>query len=342
MKIFVAGGTGVVGRRAVPALVDQGHDVTVLVRSPDKAAEVRAMGATPAEAGLFDPEGLRAAVAGHEVVVNLATSIPPFSKASRSAAWTLNDRIRREGSKNLVDAALAANAKRYVQESIAFLYSDGGDQWLDESAPTKPTSITASSLDAEREAGRFASEGGTAVILRFGSFYGPDSEHTVDTISFARRGIGAFPGPRDGYIASISTDDAAAAVVAAATQAPAGTYNVVDDEPVTREEFDRILAAAVGRKKLRPVPAFVVRLMGDKLDHVVRSQRVSNRALRQATGWEPVYPTLREGLPAVVKAAGSGSRVQNKDGRRRHSSPSSNRFLQELTSRRSTAQSGRR
>lgn len=303
MKIFVAGGTGVVGRRAVPALVELGHDVTVLVRSPEKADEVRSMGATPVQASLFDYEELKAAVAGHDVVVNLATSIPPFSKASRARAWQLNDRIRREGSKNLVDAALATNASRYIQESVAFLYADGGDRWLDESAPTEANSITASSVDAEKEARRFADHGGTAVVLRFGSFYGPDSEHTLDAIKFARRGFGTTPGARNGYISSISTDDAAAAVVAAVTRAPSGSYNVVDDEPVTREEYDRVLAQAVGRKNLRPMPAFVVRLMGDKLDHVVRSQRVSNKALRDATGWRPRYSSVREGIPAAVRAA---------------------------------------
>ena len=108
-------------------------------------------------------------------------------------------------------------------------------------------------------------------------------------------------------MASISTDDAGAAVVAAATEARSGTFNVVDDDPVTREELDRVLAAAVGRKKLRPMPAFLVRLMGDKPDHVVRSQRVSNKALRQATGWHPRYPSVREGIPAVVEAARTAS-----------------------------------
>lgn len=304
MRVFVAGGTGVVGRRAIPALAQQRHDVAALVRSGDKAAEVRAMGAAPVEVSLFDYPRLAAAVARHDVVVNLATSIPSLSKASRPSAWKLNDQIRREGSKNLVDAALATNAERYVQESIVFLYADGGDRWLDESAPIRPNSTTASSLDAEAAANRVASHGATGVILRFGSFYGPDSQHTLDAIRFARRGFAITPGPRKGYIASISTDDAAAAVVAAVTKARSGTYNVVDDEPVTRGELDRVLATAVGREKLRPVPNVLMRLLGDKLDHVVRSQRVSNKAMRESTGWRPTYPSVREGVPAVVQAAG--------------------------------------
>lgn len=303
MRIFFAGGTGVVGRRAVAALVGRGQEVTVVVRSPEKAALVRSMGAGPLEVSLFDPGRLEAAVDGHDAVVNLATSIPPFSRAFRASAWELNDRIRREGSANLVSAALAAGAGRYLQESVAFLYRDGGDRWLEESAPTAATSITASALDAEAEAGGFASGGRTAVVLRFGSLYGPDSGHTLDAVRFARLGLGTTVGHRDGYVSSVSTDDAAAAVVAAVTEAPSGTYNVVDDEPVTREEFDRVLAAAVGRSQLHPPPALVLRLMGDKLDHVTRSQRVSNRALRAATVWRPGHASVHQGIPEVVRTA---------------------------------------
>lgn len=107
-----------------------------------------------------------------------------------------------------MEASLAASVARFVQESISFLYADGDDRWLDEAAPVKPTSITQSALDAEGQAHRFAADGGTAVILRFGSFYGPDSPHTVDVIRLARRGLGVTLGPRTAYLASISTDDA--------------------------------------------------------------------------------------------------------------------------------------
>lgn len=300
MRMFVAGGTGVLGRRAVPALVAAGHEVTVVARTPEKAELVRSWNATPVRVDLFDGPALNAAVAGHDVVVNLATHIPPFSRAARAKAWRVNDRLRREGSRNLVDAAIAAGVGRYVQESVGFLYADGGHGWISEDHPVAPSSITASALEAEAQAQRFAAAGGTAVVLRFASFYGPDSSHTADVLRFARRGWGATPGPREGYLSSISVDDAAAAVVAAATEAPGGTYNVVDDEPLTRQAFDEVLAAAVGRTHLRPVPSFPVRLLGDKLDHVVRSQRLSNRALRDATGWEPAYRSFREGLAALV------------------------------------------
>lgn len=299
MRIFLAGGTGVVGRRAVPGLLSEGHDVTVLVRSPEKAAAVRRAGARPASVSLFDPTELAGAVAGHDAVVNLATSIPPFSRAARSSAWRLNDRIRTEGSANLVAAAAATEAGRYVQESVAFLYADAGAGWIFEDHALRPSSITASAAVAENQAGRLRENGTAVIVLRFGAFYGPDSSHTIAALRMARLGFGTTPGPRGAYLSSVSTDDAAAAVVAAIA-APSGTYNVVDDEPVTREQFDAILAGAVGRERLRPMPGVAVRMLGEKLDHVTRSQRVSNQALRKNTTWAPRYRSVRDGLPAAA------------------------------------------
>ena len=314
MRVFIAGGTGVLGRRLVPALVADGHDVTVLARSPEKAAAVRGAGGAPAEVSLFDPVALKAAVAGHEVVVNVATSIPPFSRAARASAWRMNDRIRTEGSKNLVEAAIAGDVARYVQESVTFLYADGGAEWIHEDDPIRPNSITASAVEAENQARRVTEHGRTAVVLRFGSFYGPDSTHTLTVLRLARLGLAITPGRRDGYLSSVSTDDAAATVVAAATVAPGGTYNVVDDEPVTRDEFDRVLARAVGRRRLRPMPELMLRGMGDKLDHVSRSQRVSNQAIRVATNRRPRYPSVREGIPVVAGDIRSRGRARSGEG----------------------------
>jgi len=126
MKVFVTGGTGVVGTRAVPALVGAGHDVTAVARSEAKAALVRSMGAVPVTVDLFDAGAVGAAVEGHEAVLHLATNIPPMARAARSKAWVINERLRREASNHLVDAALATGATRYVQESICFPYLDQG------------------------------------------------------------------------------------------------------------------------------------------------------------------------------------------------------------------------
>ena len=301
MRIFVAGATGVLGKRAVRLLVEAGHDVTGVARSPEKAALVRSLGATPATADLFDAVAVKNAVAGHDVVMNLATHIPPATRGALPGAFDENDRIRREISRNLVDAALAVGAKRYVQESITFGYADAGDQWIDEDAPLELPAYARSAQDAEANAERFTARGGVGVVLRFAAFYGPDSHTSQDTLRFARRGIAALFGP-DGYMTSINTDDAAAAVVAS-LDAPAGIYNV-GDEPVTRRAYYEAVGAALGTKPARVPPRAAGKLMGSKGAVFTRSQRISSTRFREATGWSPRYPSVREGWPAVVAEMG--------------------------------------
>jgi nucleoside-diphosphate-sugar epimerase len=301
MKVFVAGATGVLGRRAVAGLVAAGHDVTAVARTPDKAALLTGLGAAPAAIDVFDPAAITAAVESHDVVCNLATHIPPASKSALPGVWADNDRLRREASRNLVDGALASGAARYVQESITFPYVDGGDAWIDEDAPFQPAKYTTSVLDAEASAARFTAGGGEGVVLRFAVFYGPDSHHTRDEVRAARRRVAFQPGNPGAWLSSIHTDDAASAVVAALS-VPAGVYNVTDDEPLTRADRDHVLAGALGVARLRRPPAGLTRLGGSKITMLMRSQRVSNARLRQASAWAPAYPSAREGIPAVVAA----------------------------------------
>lgn len=300
--IFLTGATGVLGRRAVPALVAAGHRVSAVARGPEKEAQLRSAGASPVAVDLFDPAAVRAAVKGHDVVCHLATHIPPTARAWRASAWATNDRLRREASRHLVDAALATGAERYVQESITFAYADGGDTWLDEDAPIAPNPVVASALDAAGHATRFSEAGGTGVVLRFGLFYGPDSHHTTDTIAGVRRRFPHFPlGRPDTWLSSLHLDDAGTAV-AAALLAPAGAWNVVDDEPVTRRHYLDSLAAALGAAPVRYPGAVLARLAGRRTDVLARSQRVSNRRFREATGWAPAVVSVDQGWPLVVAA----------------------------------------
>lgn len=298
MKVFIAGATGVLGRRTVTRMADAGHEVTGIARNDEKAELLDRLGVRPARVDLFDPAGVKDAVAGHDVVCNLATHIPPSSKALRAAAWAENDRIRREGSANLVDAALAAGAGRYVQESITFVYPDRGDQWIDENEPVEPSPLVESVLDSQASTDRFTSAGKTGVFLRFGSFYSADSLHTEEMFRWARRGVSTELGPRDAYKSSIHVDDAAAVVVAA-LEVPAGVYNVVDDEPLTRGEHIDLVASLVGRRRLMRLPDKLSVLAASKSELLKRSQRVSNARLRAATGWAPRHPSVRDGFPVV-------------------------------------------
>jgi nucleoside-diphosphate-sugar epimerase len=301
VKVFVAGATGVLGRRVVPLLVAAGHDVSAIARSEDKAAGLRAAGAIPVTVDLFDPEAIAVAVAGQDVIANLATHIPDLTKAARSRAWAENDRIRTEGARNLVDGALAGAAQCYLQESISFFYVDSGDAWVDEDTEIDAPTFARTFLAAESHAQRMCAAGNDAVVLRFGMFYGFDTSHTRLQLKSARRGISPFPGPKDTYQTFIHIDDAASAVVAA-LKAPSGTYNVTESEPMTRGDATAALGAALDRRPGWSIPG-ITKVGGSKTEYFGRSIRVSNKRFREATGWTPAYPSQTAGWKQVVAAS---------------------------------------
>lgn len=295
----MAGATGVVGRRLVPLLVNAGSDVTAVSRSAAKSEQLKKQGATPVTVDLFDPAAVEEAVAGHHTVINMATKIPSGMKMMLPGAFDENIRIRREASQNLASAAIATRAQRFVQESFAPVYPDRGDEWIDESVPIEPTSYVESVRDAESAAAEFTKSGGAGVVLRFSMFYGPDSSLTHDIVSFVRKGFAPAFGGGDGYMSSLWTDDAAEAVFAA-LRVPAGIYNVTDDSPLRRREAFDLLAAALGVKPPRIPPPWVTAMMGSLGETLGRSHRLSNAKFRQASGWVPKVPSLREGWKQLV------------------------------------------
>lgn len=298
MRVFVAGATGVAGRRAVLRLGAAGHEVTGISRSAEKDALLIAAGARPVRVDLFDAAALQSAVAGHDAVVNLATKIPPISQMGRMSAWDENERIRRDASTNLVDAAIAAGAAVFVQESLAFMYGDHGSEWIDASTTEMASPVFSGALEAaEANVERFRAQGGRGVVLRFGRFYAPDSDQAAAIVRSARRGLLFDLGGGETYLPVIDADDVASAVVAA-LDAPAGTYDVVDDDPMTRDEQSRVLAASVGRRRLRSAPRWAT---PKRASYLAASQRVSNERFRSATGWRPASSSVRIGFPKLVR-----------------------------------------
>jgi nucleoside-diphosphate-sugar epimerase len=250
---------------------------------------------------LFDARAVRAAVAGHEAVINLATHMPETTlKMLLPGAWTENDRLRSEGARNIAEAALAGGAQRLIQESFAPVYPDRGERWIDERVPIAPERYNRTVADAERAAERFTQAGRDGIVLRFAAFYGPDAMQLTDLVRALRLGIAPLPSSPDAYISSISHDDAAAAVVAS-LNAPAGAYNVSDDEPLTRRAYFDTLAKLIGAPPPRIPPAWLAPLLGSAGRLMARSQRIANRKLREATGWAPRYPSVREGFAATLR-----------------------------------------
>ena len=290
MKLFVTGGTGVLGRPTLPKLIAAGHEVTAIARGAEKAAHVRAAGATPVSVDIFDPLALKDALAGHDGVLHLATKIPPMSKAAVTSTWDENNRIRTEGTRNLVDAAVTNGLQLVVKESISFMYADAGDAWVDEDSPIDAPGLIEPTVEGERIALSFGGEGRRAVVLRFGFFHASGAAHTENFLKMARMHVAPAVGRPDAYQSIIHIDDAADAVVAV-VEAPnaSGIYNVVDDEPITRHDYARVLGDAIGKKLYLP-PRALVKAGGKKTDYLMRSLRVSNRRLKGDTSWTPGHP----------------------------------------------------
>ena len=297
MQIFLTGGTGVVGRPLIPLLVDAGHDVRVVARSTQRAQLVIELGARPVTLSGYDEGSLGEAVRGAEVLVDLTTAVPPVARAGTRRAFRTHDQLRDQGTAAVVAAATRAGVRRVVRDSVAFAHADGGSTWIDEDWPLQPGEHLASSVAAERHVRGFAGEG---VVLRFGLLYGPQSSHTRTTVRMARRlGLTPVLGPPDAYQCSLHHDDAASAVLHALTVAP-GTYDVGDDRPLRRRELVAAQAAALGLQRLRQLPAWAGR--GATAEPMTRSHRVSNHRLRQASGWQPRWPSAADGWRATAAA----------------------------------------
>jgi nucleoside-diphosphate-sugar epimerase len=304
MKIFIVGGTGVLGRASLKALVEARHQVRATARGDEKAEVVRSLGAEPVQVDLYDAKEVRQAIAGCEALLRLTTKIPPLAKMRDRGAWQETNLLRTEGARILVDAALAEGVKAYVHESITFVYADGGSQWITEESPTDvgKSGILRSALEGEKEAARFSASGGRGIVLRFGGFYGVESNMTTDMISMMKRRLLVQPGPGSHFVSSIYIPDAGTAVMASLSL-PAGTYNVVDENPVGFKDYLQTLADAVHVPSPFRFPGTLGKAtFGGVWDYLSRSQRVSNARFKKASGWKPNVPSVAEGWPLVVAA----------------------------------------
>lgn len=307
MRVFVAGATGAIGRQLVPLLLESGHEVIGMTRSPQRAQALRATGAEPVVADALDRGAVVEAVrqARPEAIVHQLTAIPALIDPRRIARdFALTDRLRTEGTHNLLAGAREAGTPRMVAQSIAFVYAPGPPGTVhDESDPLLPVEQaprsfrrTASAIvELER-----AVTGANGIVLRYGYFYGPGS-------SIARAGTMAaalrkrripIVGGGTGVWSLIHVEDAARATVAALDREGPAVYNVVDEQPVPVAEWLPAFAQAVGAPRPLKVPAVLARPLagGYGIQTMVHVQGANGALARRELDWQPRYPSWREGF----------------------------------------------
>ena len=310
MRIFLAGATGVIGRRLVPLLVAEGHQVTGMTRARERGAALEAMGAEVAVADALDAGAVRAAVvsARPQAVIHQLTSLPRrIDPRKIERDFALNDRLRSEGTRHLVAAAQAAGAERIVAQSIAFAYAPGPPGTIhDEQDP-----LFVDAPEPFRRSARAVAELEETVldagghVLRYGYFYGPGSSIARDGSlgeDLARRRL-PIVGRGSGVWSFIHVDDAAGATGAALTRGPPGAYNVVDDDPAPVSAWLPALAQALAAPRPMRVPALLARLAAGSygVATMTRAQGASNARARRELAWQPRYPSWREGFRAGLK-----------------------------------------
>jgi nucleoside-diphosphate-sugar epimerase len=320
MRIVVAGATGALGRRLVPLLVERGHEVAGMTRSPAKAADLRAAGAEPVVADALDRDAVQRAVgqARPEVVVHQLTALAGLTNSRRfDQGFALTNRLRTEGTDHLLAAARAAGARRFVAQSFAgwpFARVGGPVKTEEDPLDPNPPAEFRRPLDAIRhlESAVLGAEGLEGVVLRYGGFYGPgtsvgDGGFLLEEIRRRRLPI---VGAGTGVWSFVHIDDAAAATVAAVERGAPGIYQIVDDDPAPVSAWLPALAAAIGAKPPRRVPAWVARLVAGEHGVVLFTdiRGASNAKAKRELGWNPAYPSWRQGfrtglgLPSKTRA----------------------------------------
>jgi 2-alkyl-3-oxoalkanoate reductase len=321
MKVFIAGATGAIGKQLVPMLVERGHEVMGMTRTPAKADLIRSLGARPVVADALDPEAVAQAVAEAEpeAVIHQLTAIDAGS-ISRSVdkVFTLTNRLRTEGTDHLLAAARAVGAKRFIAQSFAgwpFERTGGPVKTEEDPLQASPPKSVAQTLGAIRylEGTVTGADEIEGLVLRYGGFYGPGTSLGVNPDGEQTKMIRKrrFPvvGNGAGIWSLVHIQDAASATAAAVERGEPGLYNVVDDEPVPVSVFLPELAEAIGAKPPRHLPRWLGRLLaGEGMTIMMTEVRgASNAKAKRELGWELRYPSwrlgIREGLENDAPAA---------------------------------------
>jgi 2-alkyl-3-oxoalkanoate reductase len=314
MRVMVSGASGAIGRFLIPQLVEAGHEVVGLTRRRDKADALGARGARGVVVDALDREAVRQVVldAAPEAVIDQLTSLPRDYDLRDPHLYDANDEIRSKGTPALHDAAREAGARRFVMQSVAFLYAPEGDwvksedapMWMDAPMPFA-RSVRVLADNEQRITGDPDVEG---VVLRYGFFYGPGTYYAPDGSIAAQVRKRQFPivGKGQGMMSYVHLRDAAAATVAALDRGR-GIYNVVDDDPAPAREWLPVYAQAIGARRPLRIPAWIARLVaGGMIARAATELRgASNAKAKAELGWQPSIPSWRKGFTTALDGAPS-------------------------------------
>jgi nucleoside-diphosphate-sugar epimerase len=318
MRVFLTGASGAIGRRLVPRLIDEGHEVIGAYNSPASAALVRTLGAKPVRLDLLDAGAVRNAVLENKVeaIIHEATALSAV-KFGRNMDEVLakTNELRTRGTDVLLAAAREADVRRFVAQSVAGFgrYARVGgpikteDDPLDSTPPRHFERSAAAMAYLEKAVTGFG-----GIALRYGAFYGAANDGTIEPVQKRQ-----FPivGDGGGIWSWIHIDDAAAATVLALKHVGPAIYNIVDDDPAPVHEWLPLLAQALSAKPPRRLPRWLAHLVAGEFVVVLSTDArgASNAKAKLDLGWAPRYPSWRMGFPAVY--AGSRVEVQPKAGR---------------------------
>ncbi len=297
MRVFVAGATGVLGRTLLPRLVSAGHEVIGLGRTAEKLLEIVQLGGTPERGDILDANVMRGIVerTRPDAIVNLATAIPLKLRVTPKD-WELNDRIRTEGTRNLLEASQAANVRLFVQESVGYVCAPHATAWLDENAPLSPHPFLRATQQMEAQ---IKASGIPSVILRLAAVMASESWHFQQSVVALRRGLLPIVGDGSPFVSLIHADDAAQSIqrsLESPAMAAGKIYNVVDNEPAPMREVLTYAAQCLHASAPRQVPAFMAKMVVGSLTLEVftASYRMTNAKIRQELGFVPRSPSYRE------------------------------------------------
>lgn len=311
MKVLIAGASGELGSEVARLLLERGHEVWGLTRSESRLAELESKGLRPVRGDVLDADGIKAAVArsSPEVVVQVPIGIPERGPL-RPKHLDSTNRLRTQGTRNLLDAAIAAGVRRYVAESIVAVYGyTRPDEVVDETSTVEreaPLPSLQAAVDAMHAGESMVLEAGLqgaleTIVVRLGFYYGGGTGSTRFMAKLLRRRMMAMA-RQGGAMPFIELSDGAAGVVAALEKGRSGEiYNIVGDESVGLEDLAATVAEVIGSRPPRWIPMWLMRL-GGRYAVVVSGTRlfVSNRKAKEELGWEPRYPTVREGVEAAA------------------------------------------